>query len=158
MTQGTACRLGSAYALHLQLVTLCTGCAYEIRSPSPSAAHRAGCLSAVCLFLAHSRVSMEHLTSPALGITFLQAKINYGGHTQYQMKKGNGGNPVSRWVQMQRCLHLCHWFSIDNHIKEANGVAGSIAEMFPRGKQRNCPPWQLFKKMLHWGERGPKFD
>lgn len=89
---------------------------------------------------------MEHLTFPALAITFLQAKINYGGQTQYQMKKGDGGNRMSRWVQMQRCLDLCHWISIDNHIKEANGVAGSIVEMFPRGKQRICPPWQLLKK------------
>lgn len=95
---------------------------------------------------------MEHLTFPVSAITFLQAKINYGGQTQYQMKKGGGcggGNRMSRWVQMQRCLDLCHRISIDNHIKDANGVAGSTVEMFPRGKQRNCPPWQLFKKMLH---------
>lgn len=110
------------------------------------------CLSAVCLILAHRRVSVGRLTFPATAITFLQAKINYGGQTQYQMKKGDDGNRMSRWAQMQRCLDLCHWISIDNHIREANGVASSIVEMFPRGKQRKCPLWQLFKKnvTLRW--------
>lgn len=69
----------------------------------------------------------------ALAIMFLQAKINYGGQTQYQMKKGFGGNHMSRWARIQRCLDLCHWISIDNHIREANGVADSIVEMFSRG-------------------------
>lgn len=73
---------------HLQPDALCTGCVQEIRSPSPSAANRAGCLSAVCLIGAHRRASMAHLTFPAAAITFLRAKINYGGQTQYQRKKG----------------------------------------------------------------------
>lgn len=52
---------------HMQPDTLCSGCVYEIRSPSPSMANMAGCLSAVCLLLAHRRVSMRHLTFHSLG-------------------------------------------------------------------------------------------
>lgn len=87
------------------------------------------CLSSSCT----QKSQHASLDLSAFAIMFLWAKINYGGQTQYQMKKGYGGNHMWRRARIQRCLYLCHWICIDNHIKEANGVADSNVEMFPRG-------------------------
>lgn len=67
---------------YMQLDALCFGCVYEIRSPSPSMANIAGCLSAVCLLLAHRRVSMRHLTfhGPGNNVPSGQKSMTAGKH------------------------------------------------------------------------------